>query len=121
MPSCASSSRTRTTPASSRSGERRFPRRSTRRTLHRADLQYLRDAFAIPAIHQVLALHAGRREVRMEQRGTFAALAAHAVVRDAVRSFAAQLRAELLRGRVAARIVLGFPAAADVMQHSVHA
>src|SRR6185312_13919112 len=88
---------------------------------HRADFQYLRNLFAIPAVDQVLALHAGRGGIRVEQRGAFATLAAHAVVGDAVRSFATQFRAQLARHHVVVRVVFGLPTAADVVQRTVHA
>src|SRR5690348_6159956 len=72
------------------------PRRTLRvRSLHRADFQHLGDLFAIPAVHQVLALHTGLGEVGVEERRAFATLAAHAVVHDAVGTFLAKARAEL--------------------------
>jgi hypothetical protein len=40
------------------------------RALYRADFQHLCDLFAVPAIHQVFALHARLREVGIEERST---------------------------------------------------
>src|SRR5690606_25657901 len=74
------------------------------------------DALAVPVVVQVRALHGGGDEVGVKDRHALPALAAHAVVDDAVRAGAVPAARRVLAGGIAVRIVQLRPAAADVME-----
>src|SRR5690554_950249 len=74
------------------------------------------DALAVPVVVQVRTLHGGGDEVGVKDRHALPALAAHAVVDDAVRAGAVPAARRVLAGGIAVRIVQLRPAAADVME-----
>src|SRR6185312_498536 len=84
-------------------------------------LEYLRNALAVPAVDQVLRLHAGADHVGIERRHAFAARVPHAVEGDAVGAIGAQHAGQRHAGHVAVGIVRSRPTAADVVQPAVQA